>query len=299
MKKISCWSGAFALSLALMVVGCSESSGGTGGTGGTAGTGGSAGAGGGAGSGGEGGSGGMIGENDIFEVDASTLAVMELNGDSMDGSGNSRNGMLLGGDFVDTEFGQGLRLLGDAPQGINWDAYKDLITHPFSIEMVLVPTDTYDYRRLFRYDDELDEGWYYGDYLFYSYENDAIPEVGEPFVADERHYIAIVSREEGMELLIDVYLNGMLVGSTPAGYLGSFTDPIANAVFFEDDGGEHLIGVVDALRISSGTRSTDEISAVQSRLETRPDGGPTCDDGLQNGDEEGMDCGGSCPTACT
>jgi len=298
MKKISCWSGAFALSLALMVVGCSESSDGAAGTGGTAGTGGSAGAGGAGGDGGAGGSGGAIGENDIFEVDASTLAVMELNGDSMDGSGNDRNGTLLGGDFVDTEFGQGLRLLGEAPQGINWDAYKDLITHPFSIEMVLVPTDTYDYRRLFRYDDDLDEGWYYGDYLFYSYDNDPIPDVGEPFVEDERHYIAIVSREEGPELLIEVYLNGVLVGSTPAGYDGSFTDPIANAVFFEDDSGEHLIGVVDALRISSGTRSTEEISAVQSRLETRPDGGPTCDDGLQNGDEEGIDCGGSCPTAC-
>jgi len=26
---------------------------------------------------------------------------------------------------------------------------------------------------------------------------------------------------------------------------------------------------------------------------------PTCDDGIQNGDEEGIDCGGSCPNACT
>lgn len=26
--------------------------------------------------------------------------------------------------------------------------------------------------------------------------------------------------------------------------------------------------------------------------------GPTCFDGIQNGDEEGVDCGGSCPTAC-
>ena len=295
MKKISYWSGALALSLALMVVGCSDSNGGDGGSGGTAGSGGSAGGGGSAGNGGSGGSG--IGEDDIFEVDADTLSVMELNGDVTDGSSEGRNGTLLGGDFVNTEFGQGLRLVGEAPQGINWDAYKDLITHPFTIELVLVPTDTFDYRRLFRYDDTLDEGWYYGDYLFYSYDNAPIPDVGEPFVADERHYIAIVSREEGMELLIDVYLNGAMIGTTPAGYMGSFTDPIANAVFFEDDSGEHLIGVVDALRISTGSRSTTEISAVQSRLEERPDGGPTCDDGLQNGDELGIDCGGSCP-AC-
>ena len=98
--------------------------------------------------------------------------------------------------------------------------------------------------------------------------------------------------------VIDVYLNGAFVASTPAGSNGSFTDPIANAVFFEDDAREHLIGVVDALRISSGARSTDEISAVQARLQTRPYGGPTCDDGLQNGDEEDIDCGGSCPAAC-
>jgi len=222
---------------------------------------------------------------------------MELNGDVTDGSDEGRDGTLLGGDFVATEFGQGLRVLGMGPQGINWDAYKDLITHPFTIELVLVPTDTYDYRRLFRYDDTLDEGWYYGDHLFYSYDNTPVPDVGEPFVEDERHYIAIVSREESMELLIDVYLNGAMIGTTPAGYLGSFTDPLANAVFFEDDDDEHLIGVVDALRISTGSRSMVEISAVQSRLEGRPDGGPTCDDGLQNGDELGIDCGGSCP-AC-
>ncbi|MEL6718532.1 MAG: GEVED domain-containing protein, partial [Bacteroidota bacterium] len=28
-------------------------------------------------------------------------------------------------------------------------------------------------------------------------------------------------------------------------------------------------------------------------------GGPTCTDGIQNGDETGVDCGGSCPDACT
>ena len=173
MKKVSCWSGAFVLSLALLVVGCSESSDRPAGTGGTAGSGGNAGAGGGAGgpggAGGDGGSGGTIGENDIFEVDASTLSVMELNGDTTDGSDNGRDGTLLGGDFVDTEFGQGLRLLGEGPQGIDWNAHKDLITHPFAMELVLVPTDTDPYRRLFRYDDDLDEGWYYADYRFNSF----------------------------------------------------------------------------------------------------------------------------------
>ena len=29
-----------------------------------------------------------------------------------------------------------------------------------------------------------------------------------------------------------------------------------------------------------------------------PDACPTCDDGIQNGDETGVDCGGSCPNAC-
>ena len=66
-------------------------------------------------------------------------------------------------DFVDTEFGQGLRLLGVAPQGINWARYKISSRTP-SASSWSVPTDTFDYRRLFRYDDELDEGWYYGDH---------------------------------------------------------------------------------------------------------------------------------------
>ncbi len=32
--------------------------------------------------------------------------------------------------------------------------------------------------------------------------------------------------------------------------------------------------------------------------DTDTDGDPTCDDGEQNGDEEGIDCGGSCPDSC-
>ncbi|MEM6516690.1 MAG: T9SS type A sorting domain-containing protein, partial [Bacteroidota bacterium] len=42
------------------------------------------------------------------------------------------------------------------------------------------------------------------------------------------------------------------------------------------------------------------VSANIDNISVIVDGGttPTCDDGIQNGDEEGIDCGGSCPTAC-
>lgn len=41
-------------------------------------------------------------------------------------------------------------------------------------------------------------------------------------------------------------------------------------------------------------------SGDDNNPDTPPDGGdpPTCTDGIQNGDEEGIDCGGSCPNAC-
>ncbi|GEM_PF-1109190 len=42
----------------------------------------------------------------------------------------------------------------------------------------------------------------------------------------------------------------------------------------------------------SGTYIIDNISLGA-------DPGPTCSDGIQNGDETGVDCGGSCPNACT
>lgn len=214
-----------------------------------------------------------IPEDSIFAVDENTVAVLEFNGDVTDGSANGRDGTLQGGDFVATEFGQGLRLLGESPQGIDWDAYKDQISHPFTIEMVLVPGETDEYQRLFRYDDE-DEGWYIYEFGFISYNNDQLPEDGsEPIQPDERLYIAFVSQDMDDEIMIDVYANGQLLGTTPAGYVGSWMDPPSRAVFFEDDsaeGSEHLIGVVDALRISSGSRTADEITATQLRLDARP-----------------------------
>ncbi|MFK7781718.1 ASPIC/UnbV domain-containing protein, partial [Psychroserpens sp.] len=39
-----------------------------------------------------------------------------------------------------------------------------------------------------------------------------------------------------------------------------------------------------------------EINQFLQIIETQPD--PTCTDGIQNGDETGVDCGGSCPDAC-
>lgn len=40
------------------------------------------------------------------------------------------------------------------------------------------------------------------------------------------------------------------------------------------------------------------LSAAATGGTTPPPPDPTCDDIEQNGDEEGIDCGGSCPESC-
>ncbi len=75
-------------------------------------------------------------------------------------------------------------------------------------------------------------------------------------------------------------INGTNTGS-PANNL--FTSTAANGcltVEFESDGSVDQGGWVATVSASPST-------AV-----------PTCDDGIQNGDEEGVDCGGSCPDVC-
>ena len=43
--------------------------------------------------------------------------------------------------------------------------------------------------------------------------------------------------------------------------------------------------------VGDGTYFIDDIVQVGAPA-------PTCNDGIQNGDEEGVDCGGSCPDSC-
>ncbi|MGE0869406.1 MAG: LamG-like jellyroll fold domain-containing protein [Kofleriaceae bacterium] len=198
----------------------------------------------------------------VFEPDANTLALLELNGDVSDSSGNARDATLIGGTFESTSWGMGLALPGTQPQGFQWTDHAGLLAHPYTVEMVVTPTDTACFQKLFGAKNNMDAGWYYCD-KFDAYPNEAI---GPSLVANERHYFAIVSRSATE---IDVYVNGAFIGSTDA----SFSAPPMAAIFFRDDthtDDENLTGVVDAVRISNIARSESEIESVADRLAKQP-----------------------------
>jgi hypothetical protein len=66
---------------------------------------------------------------------------------------------------------------------------------------------------------------------------------------------------------MDVYLDGVLLGTLQS----SFVAPPTDAIFFEDlDVDEQFNGVVDSVRISSGNRSAAEIQAVWDKLGEQP-----------------------------
>ena len=173
--------------------------------------------------------------------------------------------MLTGGTWVETEFGEGLRMNGD-PQGFTW-GYAGLITHPYTIEMVFVPWDMSDYEKLFGFDSNLDNGWYLDNYAFEAWPHGS---VGSGFTRNTRHYLAIVSTSSTN---INVYLNGNYLGSLSA----SFTAPPGAAIFFRDDTAtgrsEYFSGVAEAVRISNTARSVSEMDAIQTRLDSQPFGG--------------------------
>ncbi|MGE0551343.1 MAG: LamG-like jellyroll fold domain-containing protein [Kofleriaceae bacterium] len=198
----------------------------------------------------------------VFESDAETLAVFELNGDVMDSSANARHATLIGGTFEATSWGMGLSVPGSQAQGFQWNDYAGMIEHPYSIEMVVTAKDTACFKKLFGAKNNLDAGWYYCD-KFDAYPNAAI---GPELAANERHYFAIISRSASD---IDVYLNGSFIGSTDAG----FDAPPMAAIFFRDDTNtddENLTGVIDAVRISSVARSESEIETIADRLAKQP-----------------------------
>ncbi len=93
--------------------------------------------------------------------DANVLARFSFNGNVEDVSGNERHGRLIGGQFVTSRFGQGL-LVGQADSnGMDWSQYAGLLVHPYTIEMVLTPEETLNWRKLFSFSDTADNGWYY------------------------------------------------------------------------------------------------------------------------------------------
>ena len=199
---------------------------------------------------------------DIFTTDGNTLALFELNGTLADSSGNNRNATLIGGTFVSTSWGQGFSVPGQSTQGFQWNTYAGMITHPYTVEMVVTPQSVSCWKKLFGPSDSADAGWYFCG-GFSSYPSNAI---GPTFTTNQRHYIAIVSTSSNG---IRVYADGASIGTS-----NNFTAPGGAAIFFRDDTNtsrsEALDGVVDAVRISKVARTATEIQAVQAKLAAQP-----------------------------
>ena len=199
----------------------------------------------------------------VFPPAPGVLAQLELNGDVKDSSGNGRDARLLGGTFVPTRRGQGLDLGGAQTAGIDWSVYANLLTEPFSIEMVLTPTATATYAKLFGTMDSADEGWYYRNRGIAVYPRSVVAG-GGAMQPNERHYLAFVSSGPGR---MDVYFQGQKISTAPITFRGA-----SHALFFVDDTQtgrrERVHGVVEALRISGVSRSPAEIAEVQRRLES-------------------------------
>jgi hypothetical protein len=197
---------------------------------------------------------------DIFPSSPNTLAVFEFNGNVVDSSGNARNATLLGGSFVSTLCGQALKVGGLQTNGLNWSTYAALLKHPYTVEIVLTPNNTTQWRKLFGFSDADDDGWYYKDEGIQAYPNPVL--APGQVKAGQLHYIAFVSTAPDK---VNVYFQGVLLGSTAA----SFTAPPPQAIFFKDDTqiqGEDLQATVEAIRISSVSRTETEISSIQARI---------------------------------
>jgi hypothetical protein len=203
----------------------------------------------------------------VFTPDPSTLAIFELNGTLADTSGNNRNATLIGGGFAATSWGMGFAVTGNQTQGFQWNAYANLLVHPFSVEMVIRPSATSCYKKLFGGSDTADAGWYYCTQLTSYGSQQSVTKVGPNVSGNQRHYLAFVSTSATM---MDVYLNGANVGSAPT----RLASTPAAAIFYRDDTAtsrnEAVDAVIDAVRISKVARTPTEIAAVQTKLATQP-----------------------------
>ncbi|MEM7534184.1 MAG: Ig-like domain-containing protein [Chloroflexota bacterium] len=200
-----------------------------------------------------------------FDVDEHVLALFNFadsDDDTVtDSSGHNRHATLIGGTYVEGRLGPGLRVEPSDLVGVDWSAYAELLTPPYTIEMLLTPEGTSSYAKLFSFDDGSDHGWYYRNRGIVSYPHSSIG-FGQ-VLPDTLHYIAFVSSTEGT---MDVYYQGALLGSTPSGFSSAPID----AIFFRDDTstgrGEQVTAVVEALRISSVARGAEEITLAQAGI---------------------------------
>jgi cysteine-rich repeat protein len=223
-------------------------------------------------------------DNQIFLPTPGVLAEFEFEGDTLDTSGNQRHATLLGGSFVPGLFGQELLLSPVGPTGLDWSAFASLLVHPYSIEMILTPTQTLNFAKLFSSNDALDQGWYYANKGVHDFPTATL---GEGLLQNnQRHYLAFVSTSA---TTMNAFFQGTFIGA----FNTSFIAPPPQAIFFRDDSAsdrrEQVFGVVEGLRISEVARSASEI-AQQQRYINSPQF-DQCDDGNLL-DNDG--CNGSC-----
>ena len=195
-----------------------------------------------------------------------TIALLEFNGNTLDTWFEDRHATLIGGSYVSTRYGMGLRVVNDAteegiaPMGIDWSPYAGLLVHPYTVEILFTPTEQISYRKLFSSDDTSDSGWYVVDQAFTAYPS-GVTLAPDQLQPNQLIYLAIVSTAADQ---IEVYVNGRSVGTSPKGFSG----PPAQAIFFRDDShtgrDEQLTGTIDVLRISDRAFAPETVAAVGS-----------------------------------
>ncbi|WP_191282784.1 fibronectin type III domain-containing protein [Pseudolysinimonas yzui] len=195
----------------------------------------------------------------FFPSDPATLAIFEFNGDVLDSSGNGRHATLLdpSATYVASTYGQGLVLprIDDQAQGIDWSAYASLLTPPYTVEVLVHPTDIDSWKRLFTHDNLDDNGLYYFDGGLQNYPD--APLAGVSLPADTLHCLAWSAPETPVNTL-DLYLDGDYLGQVGRSYAVP-----TQAWFFMDDlsvPNENILGHVDAMRISNVARTGTELA---------------------------------------
>lgn len=197
----------------------------------------------------------------VLPLDDKVVALLEFDGSAADSSDHGRAATLIGGAYVETDLGMGLRVPATGAAGIDWTDHVSLLSAPYTVEIILTPSETTPWGKLFGFDDSDDNGWYYKNGGIQSYPHQVLGEGSLP--AGHRHYLAFVVRADDV---MTVYAQGAKIGETSPG----FASPPVQALFFRDDAAtgrrEQLEAVIDALRISNVARSAEEIMAIGSEL---------------------------------
>lgn len=212
--------------------------------------------------------------NETLPSTADTLALFEFNGDTLDASGADRHATLIGGSYVSTRYGMGLRVAPEmvddsvVPMGIDWSSFAGLLVHPYTVEVLFTPAEQIGYGKLFSNDDTSDSGWYTVDAGFEAYPGGSPLATGE-IRPHQLNHLAIVSTAADE---IAVYLNGQPIGTSTKGFSG----PPAQAIFFRDDSAtgrsEQLAATIEVLRISDVAFSPSVIATTASAFPYFRDG---------------------------